>query len=146
MATQHKGFEVTLTKVAAGKVKKDPVKLADDITVKASVPYVDGDAKATAKLYNATEKRIVDGFLREAIVSIQGGCRNVMLNCARKGMDLKATEKAVQSYVDERLTVGLKAQVSRRDKAIAAVKAQGLDEANEAIVLAALDKALRATK
>ena len=135
---QHKSFDVTLTVARAAKAG---IKLDAPLTVKCSLPYVEGDAKATAKLFKAGEQVVVAGFIANAVVQIQEGCRGALERAAKAGKADQATA-IVQAYVDERMTVGKVARVSRLTKAVASVKAAGLPKEAEAVALAAVQPLL----
>ena len=137
---EHKTFNVTLTPKRAGKAK-EPVKLAKPVTVNVSIPYVPGDAKATADLFKCGESVIVDGFLANTIVQVQDGIRNAMLAAVAKNPKADVSSVA-QAYVDERMKVGRAVKVSRLAKATATVKEAGLSPEAEAAALEAVALAL----
>ena len=129
---QHKEFNVTLT---VARAKLAGIKLDAPVTVTCSLPYVGGDAQATAKLYKAPESVVVNGFVANTVVQVQEGCRNALEKAIKED---KPVAKAVQDYVDERMKVGKAVRVSRWTKAQAEIKAAGLSKEAEAAALAAV--------
>ena len=143
-----KPFNVTLTRANAA-ARKVPLKLADDVTASASLPYVAGDAQATADLYKIDINVLIDGFIANTVVLVQASSRTAIFMAMSK--DAKADPNvALQAHIDERMKLGRKIQVSRHAQRVAAatdaIKSRDLDEATEAIVLAEVLSALEATK
>jgi hypothetical protein len=139
MKTQHKEFTVTLTPARA--LDQHEVKLAESVSVKASIPYVDGDAEATAKLYKTTQGTVVDGFIANTVVQIQDGCRRALGNALSEDPTADPTS-VVQDYVDDRMRLGKTVKLSRQAQAEATVKAAGLSKEAEAASLEAVALAL----
>lgn len=94
--------EATLTPAKAAKLIGGP-KLDAPVVVTFRLPFVAGDAAATAKLYSLEESDVVAGFLTNECVNIQEGVRVFVARYIRSGKPMSGLAVAVQSYVDDRV-------------------------------------------